>query len=390
MKIKSYFSRSPESAIAMARQELGAEAVLVDSRKAPPESRHLGEYEVVFACDAPREETGESFPVADRLSTEVAQLKKELEGMRRTLTRTAYAPSNWQGASPCLLDAYAMLTAADVAPELAREIAETAEARIATLGANGQRVTLFSRSGEASPRPAGTPRIEQLLAEEIEKRFQVEPALGRGEAKPRVVALVGPPGSGKTTTLIKLAVNYGLASRRPVLLLSMDTYRIAAAEQLRSFAAILGVGVQILETVTALAQVIEENRGKELIFIDTPGLAADDFDVPPALAHFLSTRTDIDTHLVLPASMKPADLSRVVQSFEFLRPQRLLFTRLDETATFGSILNEAVRTCKPLSFFSNGQRVPEDLEAVTHERLSGLILNTPSERGREATQAGLG
>ena len=82
---------------------------------------------------------------------------------------------------------------------------------------------------------------------------------------------MGPPGAGKTTTLVKLAVHYGLTSRRPVALLSTDTYRVAAAEQLRSYAAILGVAFQVVETVGALAQSLEEHRAKDLILIDTPG-----------------------------------------------------------------------------------------------------------------------
>ena len=140
--------------------------------------------------------------------------------------------------------------------------------------------------GRTAQRPDG-PAFQRALRDEISSRFTADATLGRGPAQPRIVALVGPPGSGKTTTLVKLAVNYGLAARRPVLLLSMDTYRVAAADQLRSYAAILGVGFQLLETVSSLAQAIEENRGKELIFIDTPGLAYGDlagFGQPGALS----------------------------------------------------------------------------------------------------------
>ena len=120
----------------------------------------------------------------------------------------------------------------------------------------------------------------------------------------------------------------------------------------------------MLETVASLAQAIEENRGKELIFIDTPGLGYGELEDSASLGHFLSTRSDIDTHLVLSASMKPADLSRMVDAFGLLRPQHLLFTKLDETGSYGPILSEAARTGKPLSFFTHGQRIPEDLEAA--------------------------
>jgi flagellar biosynthesis protein FlhF len=391
MKIKSYYCPTVEDAMAMARQELGSEAMLLNSRPTPPEARHLGEYEVVFATEMASGETVEAFqaspptlllsaapPAGDRLSTEVSELRRELESIRRTLTRSAFAPPQWLGASPDLSNAYAALTSSEVSPDLARDIVHCAESRAGT-PAEAPQAPL--------PRPSRHREgaiFHRALVEEMESRFTVQPMLGRGEARPRIVALVGHPGAGKTTTLVRLAVNYGLASRRPVLLLSVDTYRVGAAEQLRSFAAILGVGFQVLETVAALAQTIEENRGKDLILIDTPGLAFGDLGESAGLARFLSSRPDVDTQLVLSSSMKSADLTRVVDSFEVFRPQRLLFTKLDETGSFGPILNEAVRTAKPLSFFTTGQRIPEDLEAASRSRLVELILAGHCGRAQSA------
>jgi flagellar biosynthesis protein FlhF len=386
MKIKSYFADTVEDAMALARKELGPDAMLVNSRKSSPEAHHLGMYEVVFVTDLPAGDPGDppaDAPVAagsaarqppdEQLSQQMVELKKELEGMRRTITRSALSAPSWREGSQDESNAYETLTAGDVSPDLALEIVQAAEARVGS----------SPRKAGASQRAGGN-AFRGALVEELESRFTVQPALGRGEARPRIVALVGPPGSGKTTCLVKLAVNYGLAARRPVLLLSMDTYRVAAAEQLRVYAAILGVGFQVLDTVTALAQAIEEHRGKELIFIDTPGLGVGETADWSSLARFLSGKTSIDTQLVVSSSMKSADLSRVVDGFEVFRPQRLIFTKLDETGSFGSILNETVRTGKPLSFFSCGQRIPEDLEAATRNRLAELILGGTAGLARSA------
>jgi flagellar biosynthesis protein FlhF len=360
MKIKSYFSSSVEEALSRARRELGDEAMLLQSRKAPLEARHFGEYEVVFAVGAGEPAargSGES-AAPHHLAGEVAALKTQLDAMRRALSRSAFASG--QHLAPELSEIYALLAAHEVAPDLARELVQAAAARAGWTGV-----------------PVGRPPDPDIwpgaLAQEIEFRVRVEPAVGRAEARPRILALIGPPGAGKTTTLVKLAVNYGLACRRPVLLISMETYRVAAADQLRSYATILGVGFQQLETATALAQTIEENQGKELILIDTPGCSGAELESSD-LVPLLSSRDDIDTQLVLSSSMKSADLSRVIDAYEIFRPGRLLFTRLDETAAAGSILNETVRTGKPLSFFATGQRIPEDLEAASAAKLTEMVL----------------
>jgi len=373
MNIKSYFANTVEDAMGQARQELGSDAMLVNSRKSSIETRHLGAYEVVFVTDLPGEPDDsapsagtQQLAVDNRLTQQMAELKKELEGMRRTITRSVMEPAAWRDSTPDAAEVYNVLSASEMSPELAREIIDAAEARIAKT---------VSPKLRAIP---GKTTFRDACIEELQSRVHVQAVLGRGEARPRIVALVGPPGCGKTTTLVKLAVTYGLSARRPVMLLSMDTYRVAAAEQLRSYSAILGVGFQLIETVSALAQAIEEHRGKDLILLDTPGLGAAEVVNYSALAQFLSTREDIDTQLAVSCSMKSADLSRVVDSFEAFHPQRMIFTKLDETGSFGPILNEAVRTGKPLSFFTTGQRIPEDLEAATKSRVAELILSGTS------------
>jgi flagellar biosynthesis protein FlhF len=227
------------------------------------------------------------------------------------------------------------------------------------------------RASGAAPAPA---QLYRILRGELSSRLKADASLGRAKDGPRVVALVGPPGAGKTATLTKLAVLHGLATRRPTQLLTIDCYRIAAAEQLRSYAAILGVGFQAVETTLALGQALEEHRHKDLVLIDTPGFGPKDMDAAQDLARFLSGRPEIDTHLVLTASARSADLKRVVDRFEVFRPRKLLFTKLDETGTYGPILNEAVRTGKPVSFLASGQQIPDDLEPATADRILDLAL----------------
>ncbi len=365
MRVKSYFAASVEDAVSQARRELGLEALLMNSRRAGPETGHAGAYEVVFALPSEPAPAASGPEAAagpapwEKLVAEVADLRRQVERTASALGRAATMGTGELPARPELADLFSMLTSAEVSPQLAQDIVERVWRR---------------RLAEARHAPADPERLAELAAEEIEHLFEVETSLGRPEAGRRVVALVGPPGSGKTTVLAKLALTYGLTSRRPTQILSTDVQRIAAAEQLRSYASILGVGFQTLDTAGALAQALEEHRHKDLILIDTPGLAAADMDDYLDLARLLAAHPEIDTHLVLTASMKSADLTRAADRFEMFRPRKLVFTRLDETEQYGSILSLAVRTAKPISFLSGGQRVPEDLERASRQRLVELLV----------------
>ncbi len=386
MKIKSYFAGTVEAAISQAKQELGEDAMLMNSRKSMPEARHLGEYEVVFACTAlpapapaaapavpkiepksetrfelkpePKPEPRMSFqlpvPPPDRLAEEIADLRKQMERMASLFNRgSAVAASNLLS-SPVLARLFSSLIANDIHSDVAQNI-------VSGLRARGD-------IGKADVARRG-------LCEEIAARCRVEATLGRSIGTRRIVAVIGPPGAGKTTSLVKLAVTYGLAARRPTQLLTFDLERIAAADQLHTFAAILGVGFQTLDmTPNALSLALEEHRNKDLILIDTPGYGPKDMENATSLAANLAQHSDIDIHLVLSASMKPADLSAVVDRFAVFQPHKLLFTRLDETQTFGPILNETSRTGKPVSFLCGGQQIPDDLEAATEHRVADLLI----------------
>ncbi len=334
----------------LARKELGEDALLVNARPATPETRNLGAFEVVFGVP-PKSAASAlppvkvDFPHVDRLSQDVADLKREIERMAQSLR----SPHVLAGpAAPDSRQIYARLIEAELEQPLAQQVA------------------------------GGTP---------LESLFEVDASLGRrGEAR-AVIAVVGPPGAGKTTTLIKLAARYGLTSRKPAHIISADVYRIAAADQLRSLAAILGIGCDIVETPAALAQALEEHRSKEFIFIDTPGLAKGEMEDGADLARLFTAHPEIDTHLVLPASMKPADLTRMADRYQMFAPQKLLFTRIDETECFGALISEAHRRARPISFLATGQQIPDDLQRATKERIVELVLGgspRPAEENRPA------
>ncbi len=335
MKLKSYFSGSVEAAMELARKELGEDALLVHARPATPETRHLGAYEVVFGCHPPLNPHPAAAPGPeaagpDHLRRDLAEMKREIERLSKCLSGARlFAEPAREESELC-----ARLMANELDPMIAQAVA-----RGASLG----------------------------------EFFEVDATLGRRGANRAVVALVGPPGAGKTTTLVKLAARYGLASRKPAQILSADVFRIAAADQLRSLAAILGIGCDVVETPVALAQAIEEHRHKDFVFIDTPGLGRDDMEDGADLARLIASHPEVDTHLVLPASMKPADMARVIERYEIFQPKKFLFTRIDETASFGAILNEASRRERPISFLATGQQIPDDLEAAAKEKICGLI-----------------
>ena len=355
MKIKSYFAASVEQAIQEARQELGNDAMLITSRRATPETRSLGAYEVVFGLTAPIARPRPVVPAAD-LSGELQNLRAQLQEIKSTLQGARPAESQLSEAEELCEE----LVSCDLARNIAQEIVSAA-ARLREQLSREQQDPLALRAYAA-----------ELISKKLQfaAPFQQAPA---SEAA-RFVVFAGPAGAGKTTTLIKIAIRECLAQRQPVRILSVDPYRVAAHEKLRSFAAIIGVGFTAINSVQEFLAAADETRNKSVVLVDTPGYSPAELDGVGEIAACFERLANKQVHLVLPASMKRADLTRSIHHYAPLHPDFLLFTKLDETESQGAILSAALEAGKPLSFFGIGQNIPEDIEPAHARALLATVL----------------
>ena len=361
MKIKSYFAASVEQAIQEARQELGTDAMLITSRRSSPETRSLGAYEVVFGLTAPTARPRSIVPAADLakdLSGELQNLRAQLQEIKTTLQGARPAESQTSEAE----ELFEELVAHDLARNIAQETVSAA-------------VRLRDQlSREQTPSPIA---LRAYAAELISKKLRFAPPFqqnpGSSEAA-RVVIFAGPAGAGKTTTLIKIAIRECLAQRQPVRILSVDPYRVAAHEKLRSFASIIGVGFTAINSVQEFMAAAEESRNKSVVLVDTPGCSPAELDGVSEIASCFERLANKQVHLVLPACMKRADLLRNIRHYAAFKPDFLLFTKLDETESQGSILSAALEADEPLSFIGNGQNIPEDIEPAHARALLASVF----------------
>jgi flagellar biosynthesis protein FlhF len=190
----------------------------------------------------------------------------------------------------------------------------------------------------------------------------------------RRVALVGPSGGGKTTTLAKLAAHFKLRLRKDVRLLSLDMQRLAANEQLRRYAEIIRVPMESAQTAPGVHEALKRCEGADCVLIDTPGVGLREQGRFARLAMLLRAARADEVHLVLPASLTPGAQTRLGQSFAPLGVSRVVLTHLDEAVGFGVVLNAVERLKCHLSYLSAGQNVPRDIEEACGQRVAELIL----------------
>lgn len=386
MRIKRFVAPDMRTALRMVRDDQGPDAVILSSKKLDQ-----GGFEVVAATDydeALARHTMLADQLQDRaLSTEVDPALGTSERRSVTALKAASTPQ----AEPAALAREALDKAWDEHPSmqslrrelstmrelLERQATRFAEERLRAVSARaavlddltsyGCDAELSRSIANAVPADADIPRARGIMLGLIAKSLVVtrkEPVEAGG-----VIALIGPTGVGKTTTIAKLAARFSAVhGPRDVALVTTDVHRCGGREQLATFGRMLGMPVTEIHREEALAPALDRLSDYRLVLIDTPGFGQRDRGLATQL-HWLRAAGRVRSFLTLPANAQGQDLDEVVRRFRSAEPEGCILTKVDETGCLGSALSVLIRHRLPVAYVTDGQRVPEDIQRAEAHRL---------------------
>jgi flagellar biosynthesis protein FlhF len=362
MEIRTFQARTMKEALARVRAELGPEAVILQSREIK-KRRLLGlartqTIEIVAGTGlVASEQTAQA--TAEPTAAELERLNErllKLQGMVEDLCCRKKSPT--PDLPPELMPLYAQLIEADVHETIAS-------------GLVCQLRDDMSRTELAQPA-----LVRQRLIELIQAGLAVSGPIVCDRGRYKVVAVVGPTGAGKTATVAKLAANFKLRQNLRVGLVTIDTYRMAAVEQLRMYAEIIELPMRVATSPREMAAAVSELSDLDLVLVDTAGRSPRDELRVKELRALLAEAGAAELHLVLSAVASAGNLLDSFEKFSAIDVNRLLFTKLDEAATLGGVLTCAVRTRCPISYLTAGQDVPDNIDVADSRELAERIVDT--------------
>jgi flagellar biosynthesis protein FlhF len=225
-----------------------------------------------------------------------------------------------------------------------------------------------------------TAAMRQCLAHILEEIGVAAKRVKLKAGNQKIVAFIGPTGVGKTTTIAKLAAAAKTKSTgKRVALITLDNYRIAAVEQLKIYAKIFGMPIETAANNRELRRHIKKLKNNELILIDTAGINPRNEEQVEELNGYFKRIPSIETHLLMSATTEDKTLYETLDRFRLIPIDRMIFTKLDECTTYGGVLNQLFRSRIPVSYFTNGQQIPDDLEVATLDKLLDRILSRPQK-----------
>ena len=391
MKVKTFRGPTMAEALDQVKQQFGRDAVILNTRSDPggrvlglggkpyveitaaPESSDLPPrarrgkmaqgYEATVGAEGAAQDlslgnANSSARLSESLLSEVESLKAVVGDLVRETRRAqaAHIPS-------ALHDTYARLVENAVAEEIAQQLL----------------LRVRDRLGDDRLHDAVAVRAE--LASAVESMVPTAGPIELSTVKgPTIISLVGPTGVGKTTTIAKLAANFSLREGKRVGLITIDTYRIAAVEQLRTYAQIIDVPLEVVMRPTELVDAVQRMSDRDVILIDTAGRSQRDTVKIQELRQFFDVVKPHEVHLVVSGTCGEAVMRDAVQRFSAVGIDRVILTKLDEAIGFGVILSCLQRVDARLSYVTTGQNVPDDIRLGEGKVLSRLVLGS-SARG---------
>ncbi|MGX8797981.1 flagellar biosynthesis protein FlhF [Fusibacter sp. JL298sf-3] len=376
MKVKRYMVQDMNEAMIRIKNELGMDAIILNTRKVKRNGlmRFFKKpmLEVVAAVDEPLvKRASVATPQPQPQKAPENTYTKEIEGLREVvekLTQKVAAisqetPSEAAGVETDV-DAVAeaaqtyidMLKGFDVQESIAKKIIEIVQRQISIDSKNKETVVSA---------------MKVIAREYLGDIKTIDKDVHNA---PNIYIFLGPTGVGKTTTLAKIAAKLSLIDGKSVGLITADTYRIAAVEQLKTYSEILGLPLEVVYESGELDDALHKYRDKDYILIDTAGRShkskalKDDFD------ELVKSIGDYTVFLVMSLTTGYKEMRSMIESYHFLDDYRLLFTKLDEASSYGNILNMKVLTGKPLSYFTIGQSVPDDIEDADKEKIINYVF----------------
>lgn len=289
------------------------------------------------------------------LTTEFARKLDTIQRMLENLGPAGRQVGNHEIPSE-LFQLYTDLIDAEVEEELAREL-------------------IFRLKDNATPNQLhDNAAAKALLTAVVEKDLRCAPPITATRGRRKVVALIGPTGVGKTTTIAKLAANFRLRDGVKLGLVTVDTYRVAAVEQLRTYAEIIDLPMKVVTSPQEMRRALEELSGLDLVLIDTAGRSPrDELKIQELKTLLAEARVD-EIHLVLSLVASVRTLHATAEKFAAVSPTSLILTKLDEASGSGTLLSVARKIALPISYLTTGQDVPDDIEPAHAGRLARLVL----------------
>ena len=364
MTINKFQGKTQEEAIAKAKEEFGERAVIMNIREVKPKGLFRAFKNSTFEVTAAMEEK-EHFSNAMQAAQMTQSMAKEGK-LHDMINLAADEPITIPKLQEQEGNAQATRQEPARMPQSQNLVQENEEKKLE------ERLEVLSDRLEHS--------VDTILSNVYQKlilRFGQPKSLDLSGAKPHVVFFIGPTGVGKTTTIAKIASKYKVDYEKKVAFITADTYRIAATEQLQVYANILDAPMSIVYSKEELNEAIEKYAEYDLVFVDTAGFSHKNEEQKEDIRNLIqgvSPEYTSEVYLVLSATTKYRDLLDIVDTYRTISEFKLIFTKLDETSTYGNLLNIKLYSDAELSYTTNGQNVPDDIELFDTQKIVKQLL----------------